>query len=101
MVYICTESTAWRQTLPELAGLIGSDLQVTGNPLHELVNQARITSGITRDNLRLDDLSLEATPIDARVTVEVFDNQYNHFFLVRPTRRIELGRRITTHTQSA
>lgn len=99
-IYVRAVSAAWRRRFRAVVDLFGSDLQIAEGLLHDLLIGAQSAGAVSREHLSLGSLLPDAT-LDVRVTVEAFDNQYNYFFLLQPTHRIELGRRITARATSA
>lgn len=99
--YLSVESQSWKSKFPPAANIFGTGLNVGAGPLLDLVFDARRSQGICRESVGLDQITGSPTGSGANVVVEVFDNQYNHFVLLRPARRLRLGRRIVAQVGAA
>lgn len=100
-VYIRAESATWADVFPAADLIGGPELDISTEPLHSLVRQARLIGSVTQEHLQFDTLSPSHLEVETPVTIEVFDNQYNLFFLIQPKRRLHLGRRISTRVLTA
>lgn len=99
--YLSVESPSWKSKFPRAESLFGAGLRVDGEPLSDLVLDARRSQGVCSGSAGLGHLTSSPTGSADDLVVEVFDNQFNHFVLLRPARRLRLGRRIVAQVGTA